>query len=170
MENKKIKLSTEELEKRNRFIRTFFKFVFPKNDITVILNKDKDNPSIVYEFEKILACYCKGFELTFLDDNSNGNILFTVTLGSETDYDEDKMEGWFKTAKHKKIYRIFLDTESITKQPPLMLTGWNYRNKDLKEGKYPVFSEYEPKVYFNKDKAVEIMEELKKQNYSVIII
>jgi hypothetical protein len=170
--NKKI-LSTEELKKieeRTNFIRMFFKRVFPNNDIEVIVSKEKDRTYIISEHEKMLACYCKGSELIFLDDNSNGNILFTVMLNSETEYDKDKMENWFKTAKHKKVYRIFLDTEAMTKQPPLMLTGWNYRKKETREGKYPVFSEYEPKVYFNKGIAIEIADELKKQNYSVIII
>ena len=51
------------------------------------------------------------------------------------------------------MYRLqYLNTD-------LYLAGYNFRNKSQLREKYPVFSKFDYKLYFNKQRALEIIKE-----------
>ncbi len=153
--------------KRNILLLRFFKRAFPKNDIRIM--GDENSPAVVFDHEFILSCYVHNFELRFTSKNFKGDILFKVSLNDDFDkVNKQQIEDWHLKSQHRKINRIYLESEHT--QAPLYLVGWNFRNKTKKEGKYPVFGEYEPKVYFRKEKAVEVQTELVQMGYNVIVI
>ena len=109
--------------------------------------------------------------MIFLNKNDFGTTLFSVKLNNSYNYDISKINNWLQTAQHKKLFKVALKISSDqSEQPTLFVSGWNYTDKENKLGKYPVFSEYEPKVYFSEDKAKEIAKELKQSNYQVELI
>ena len=171
MENKK-ELTAEQykiITERNDFLAKYFKRFFPNNNIQIV--GDINKPNVIIDFEYALACYCRNFNLHFLDKNDFGTSLFSVKLNNSYVYDIAKINNWLQTAKHKKLFKVALKISSDqSEQPTLFVSGWNYTDKENKLGKYPVFSEYEPKVYFSEDKAKEIAKELKQSNYQVELI
>lgn len=155
--------------KRNAWLLRFFKKLLPNADIRIM--GDENNPAVVIDHEFILSCYVHNFDIRFTDKNQKGNILFTVKLQNDIKlikYDEKTMNDWYSNTQHRKLNRVYLECEST--QAPLYLIGWNFKNKTTKEGKYPVFGEYEPRVYFTKQKATEVQEELIQMGYNVIVI
>jgi hypothetical protein len=159
-----------DCDTRNLMVLRFFKQLFPKNDIRIMA--DENNPAVVIDHEYILSVWVKNHKLRFMNKNQKGEILFELSLNTEfkklTPQQIDQLNNWYTKNQHRKVKRIYLECENT--QAPLYLVGWNFRNKTLKEGKYPVFGEYEPKVYFTKDRAVEIQTELIQMGYNVIII
>ncbi len=142
-------------------------------DKVIRLIGDDTNPAIVVDFEHILSCHVVNFNLNFQNENK-GETIFTINLNRNIiGYNESQFSQWYNDSVHKKIYRIILDcvaAKNNVHQPKLFLSGWNYRNKVDKEGKYPVFSEFEPKVYFKEDTAKQISGELVSEGYSIKII
>ncbi len=171
MEKEATGLTEESILRRNKALESFFKNVLPNKVIRII--GDKGNPAVVMDFEFVLSCHVVNFNLNFQMENK-GETIFTVNLDKTIlSYNESQISSWISDAKHKKIYRIAIDLEKEQgkMQPPtLYLSGWNFRNKLEKEGKYPVFSEYEPKVYFKLETAEQILGELEAESYSVKII
>lgn len=171
MENKK-ELTPEQYKviiERNDFLEKYFKRFFPNNTIRIV--GDINKPNVIIDFEYALACYCQNFNLHFLDKNDFGTTLFSVKLNNSYIYDISKINNWLQTAQHKKLFKVALKISSDqSEQPTLFVSGWNYIDKENKLGKYPVFSEHEPKVYFSEEKAKEIAKELKQSNYQVEII
>ena len=170
--NKETSSFPSEYIKRNKLFLLFFKkFIFPDKD--VMLLGDENNPAVVIDNQTILSCYVKIFTLNFLDNNQKGSCVFSVKLTDylkKENYDIKKILDWYKKYEHRKIYRLYLETKNENIEPPLLLVGWNYKNKDKKEGKYPVFGEHNAKIYFTKEKATEVEKELKDGGYNVIII
>jgi len=158
--------------KRNKLLLLFFKeIIFPDKD--VMLLGDENNPAVVIDNQTILSCYVKNFTVNFMDKNQKANLVFSVSLNDvlrKTDYPIGQILDWYKQYEHRKIYRLYLETKNENIEPPLLLVGWNYKNKEKKQGKYPVFGEHNPKIYFTKEKAVEVEKELKDGGYNVIII
>ncbi len=154
---------------RNAFLKKYFERFFPNNNIRIV--GDINKPNVVIDFEYSLACYCKNFDLMFLDKVDQGNVLFTVKLNNSYIYDISKINNWLQNSQHKKLFKVALKISSDqSEQPTLFVSGWNYLDKENKTGKYPVFSEYEPKVYFTQEKAKEIARELTENNYQVEVI
>jgi len=159
-----------DCNKRNTMLLRFFKKLFPKNDIRIM--GDENSPAVVIDHEFILSCYVSNYKLRFTNKNYKGDILLELSLNNDfsklTPQQIEQLNNWYTQSQHRKISRIYLESENT--QAPLYLVGWNFRNKTLKEGRYPVFGEYEPKVYFKKEKAVEVQTELIQMGYNVIII
>jgi len=169
--------------KRNIQLLRFFKNIFPNNEIRLVGNEN--NPAVVIDFETKLSCYVSNFDVRFNNKNIKGDVLFEVKLKekfedikvstkkvgdvvTEIKFDKLLIDDWYKNNQHGKMFRVYLECEST--QSPLYLVGWNYKNKVTKQGKYPIFAEYEPFVYFTKQKPLEIQEELIQMGYNVIVI
>ncbi len=165
----------EVIERRNWLLLEFFKKMLPDHAIRIV--GDKNKPAVVMDFEEILPCYVSNFELRLLDRNDGGEVVFTIALtktlvqpGTPVNQ-QPVFEKWMRESTRKQVFRVALSLETMFEsQPTLFLSGWNFRNKMEKQGKYPVFSEYEPKVYFTEQKAVEVLDDLKKDGYMVKII
>ena len=155
-------------DKRNRFTSSFFKNALPNHEIRLVSTEKQT--TIIVDYEIMLSCYANNTEIVFCDEKTKGKKLFSVGI-EDKDYifNETQFNDWFEKAKHKKVYRVFLETKEPP-QPPLFLSGWQFKDKDNKEGKYPVFSEHEPKFYFTEQRAKQIAEELAKENFTVITI
>jgi len=161
------KKAPEFIGKRNLLLLRLFKYFFPTNDVRIM--GDENNPAVVLDHEYILSCYVHNFELRFTNKNFKGDIVFKVSLNDSPEKaNRETFTKWYSDSQHRKINRIYLESENT--QAPLYLVGWNFRNKTKKEGKYPVFGEYEPKVYFKKEKALEVQTELVQMGYNVIVI
>jgi len=158
--------------KRNKLLYLFFKeIIFPDKD--VVLLGDENNPAVIIDNQTLISCYVKNFFINFMDKNRNANLVFSVKLNDvlrKTDYPVGKILDWYKEYEHRKIYRLYLETKNDNTEPPLLLVGWNYKNKEKKQFRYPVFGEYNPKIYITKEKAIEVEKELKDGGYNVIII
>jgi hypothetical protein len=169
MEHKSTPEQYKVIIERNDFLEKYFKRFFPNNTIRIV--GDINKPNVIFDFDYALACYCQNFNLHFLDKNDFGETLFSVKLNNSYVYDIAKINSWLQNSQHKKLFKVALKISSDqSEQPTLFVSGWNYLDKENKTGKYPVFSEFEPKVYFSEEKAKEIAKELKQSNYQVEII
>lgn len=163
------KTESFDFAKRNILLLRFFKIIFPKNDIRIV--GKEISPAVVIDFDYVLSCYTHYYELRFTNKNYKGDVLFTLELIDDVKkivFDIDKIKDWHTISQHRKINKIYLESDST--KAPLYLIGWNFKNKITKEGKYPVFGEYEPKIYFTKEKTIEVQTELIQMGYNVIII
>lgn len=152
---------------RNLKLLKFFKHHFPTSDVRIM--GEENSPAVVIDHEFILSCYVHNFELRFTNKNFQGDIVLKFNLNEDFNKsDKQKINDWYKNSQHRKVNRIYLESEQT--QAPLYLVGWNFKNKTKKEGKYPVFGEYEPKVYFKKEKALEVQNELIQMGYNVLVI
>ena len=68
------------------------------------------------------------------------------------EYDAEPISEWFKTATHRRIYKI-----RMLQDPKLFLVGYNYDIQGNEKVKYPVFGKFCPKVYFTREYANDIM-------------
>lgn len=156
-------ITPQKIEQRNKWLSKFFKTIFPDK---IMVANTLDNPAIIYNYTTCLSCFVQNFELKFMDRPRDGNKVYSIFL-SETirDYDVEKILEWFNGCEHRKIFRIKLN--SII--PPFYLSGYNFTDRDNKEGKYPVFSRHNPKIYMSRDNAEKVIEPLREENYDVIV-
>lgn len=131
------------LNRRNELLLAFL-HANSINNIRIIGNAE--NPLIVYKDEYRLACYVSGMHLILLN-KINGEVLSSLTLNALKVIDaESLLLDFIETSGHGKIWKIQLKST-----PGLFLTGYNYLDKTTKEGKYPVFAVFEPRIYINKE-------------------
>lgn len=159
-------MEERDIEKRNLLLERFFEKIFPNK--TKLITFDINNPSVIYNDEKKLSCYVHNFELRFNDAPDKGNVIYTIKLENEnkTKFELDKILDWYKNYEHKHVYRIMM-AES---KPTVYLSGFNYLKRELAEGKYPVFSVHNPRVFFTREKAQEIASPFLKQGYNLLVV
>lgn len=148
-----------EIDKRNKLIIKLFRMI----DLPIRLIGDDVHPAIVYNDEIELNCKINNFELIFLDAPSSKNVIYTVKLNHNPIFDKNQILKCISDYKAKSVFKVALDSK-----PKLFLTGYAFLNKEEKLGRYPIFSSYNPRIYFSEEKAKEISEELKSNGYSAI--
>ncbi|RYX80227.1 hypothetical protein EON73_05600 [bacterium] len=146
----------KEVTRRNFYLRRFFS----ENDVSVTLMGDYNSPLIVMDDNVVLSCYVHNFELIFKDDTHNGKELFRIKLKHTSDQIKNKLFKWLREAKHRKVYL--------------------FKAKDFYFAKYvkvfddqnPLFTSKKDLAYyvFNRQKAIEIKEKLKKDEPTIEII
>jgi hypothetical protein len=146
--------------RRNKRLVDFFKLL-GLNVKIVDTVKSANNPPMILNEEFILNAYVHNFELRFTDSSVQGNVLYTVKLTEKPMFDKNRVLAAINDYEKKPVFKVFLKNT----EPNLFLSGYNFLNKDEKLGRYPVFSSYQPKVYFNKEKADEVCEELCSDGY-----
>ncbi len=155
---------------RNLTALRYIKKLFPKNDIRIM--GDENNPAAVIDHEFILSIHINNYKLRFMNKNYKGEMLLELSLNTDfsklTPQEIEKVNNWYTQSQHRKLNRVYLECENT--QAPLYFVRWNYKNKTKKEGKYPMFAEYEPKVYFTKERAIEVQNELIQMGYNVIVL
>ena len=152
----------EFVPRRNQQLVNFFrKNGFGTQDIRII--GDENSPAILYKDEHILNCHVHNFELKFTDAPFDGNIIKTYRLVSDDNIPDvrDQIIQLIQEYPARRVYKVFLKNG----RNDLFLCGWNHLNPEERLGRYPVFGMYKPKVYFTKEKAQEIAEELKEDGY-----
>ena len=149
----------EVINRRNQRIKDFFNLC----GISIRLLGNKNAPAMVIDDKFVLNCYVHNFELRFTDNPMQGNLIYTVKLTEKPNFDKNKVLSCINDYEKRVLTKIQLKNTN----PILYLSGYNFLNKESKEGKYPVFSSYVPKIYFLEEKAKEIIDELSKDGYDL---
>lgn len=116
---------------------------------------------------------CIIFFVNFHDRPFKGNLLFSIKLTGNNEYHEDdlyKINAWLSnTHYHRPVFKIISRCEHCDGDS-VYLTGYNFEDAEEKKGRYPVFSKKCPKIYFTREKAFEIAEQLKIDGYKVDVV
>jgi uncharacterized HAD superfamily protein len=136
----------QTIEKRNKRLAAFFEQL----GLEVEIIGDMETPAVIKE-QYCLSCYVHNFNLIFTDHYDQGNELYRVKLQKEQEYETEPIVNWLKTATHRRIFRIKM------KEQDLYLVGYNFKDKNSPEEKYPVFGKYAPKIYFTEDYATDLI-------------
>jgi hypothetical protein len=147
--------------RRNKRLSDFFKLL----GLNVKVIGNVNNPPMIINDEFILNAYVHNFELRFTDSPNQGNVLYIVKLTEKPLFDKNKILSAINDYEKRPVFKVYLKDCS----PTIYLSGYNFLNKEEKLGRYPVFSSYSPKVYFNKEKADEISDELIADGYSASV-
>ncbi|TSE11306.1 hypothetical protein [Aquimarina algiphila] len=139
----------EDKNTRNKTLLSFFKKTLRTDKIH--LNRNLNSPAFIYDYKKVLACTVRESEL-LLKEDYRGRVLDTLEITKNITYDPKKLKEWFKNSTHRKCYTIRV------KDKTLRLAGWNFLfpDKNNPKGKYPVFSEEQFNIYFQKHIAEDI--------------
>ena len=133
--------------------------LFNDCSIPVILLGNHDKPCVIYSHRKVLNCFHEKDDLIFTKTFNNREELFRVKLKKFTVTTPElktQIKSWLNNYAHRRCYRVKL------KYFPAYLTGYNYLSKPkdgIPIGKYPVFSEFGFKYFFDKKVAKEKIEE-----------
>lgn len=148
------------VKRRNRWLRQAFEVM----DGQIRIIGDPESPAIIYNDAFVLSAYVKNFFLIFKDRPSGGKVNTTFELMEDFRLSREEIMHQIRIANHREVYRVqFLKSS-------LFLTGWNFIDRDKKEGKYPVFARINPKVYFTSERAEAIIIDLEALHYECFIV
>jgi hypothetical protein len=136
----------QTIEKRNARLAAFFEQL----GLDVEIIGDMETPAVIKE-QFCLSCYVHNFNLIFTDHYDQGNELYRIKLQKEQEYETEPIVNWLQTATHRRVFRIKM------KEHEMYLVGYNFKNKDNPEDKYPVFGKFAPKIYFTEDYAIDLI-------------
>jgi len=154
------------IKRRNERLKNFFNEAITKEIGNVRIIGDENSPAIIFNDTYCLSCYVHNFDLRLNTNDRGEELAMVIKLNAETKYDHDEFLRWLYGADHRKVYKIMLSQTPNS----LYLCGWNFTDKENKEGRYPVFSKFQPKVYFKENSCGEIASELIEQGYLVDIV
>jgi hypothetical protein len=146
--NKRINFDEKAFLRRERRLKLLFKNL----QIPIRFIGDKNIPAMIIENNIVISAFVKNFDIIFTDKPSQGNHLLRVKLTQNNINDKDVLIQIYQAllvAEHRKTYRIQLN-QTLNK---MYLSGYNFLDKKMDYGRYPVFSQINPKVYFNKEVA-----------------
>jgi hypothetical protein len=125
---------------------------------------DNQKPSVILNEEVVLSCYVKNFDLYFTREPFSDDIVRSFKLKEESEVTKLELQEAIELCTHRHAYKIKLSGTD------LFLVGFNYFDNGKKEEKYPVFGMHKPKVYFDMEFAVKLVENLCNDDYSVVIV
>ncbi|HDL74761.1 MAG TPA: hypothetical protein ENH06_00015 [bacterium] len=150
----------ELVTRRNKYLQKAFSGFSDR--IRIIGHPEK--PAIIYEEKIVMSVFVKNFDLKFTSKPFNGEIVKSFKLTPTFILDREFVLSHLQNCSHRFIYKIqFLNSS-------LFLAGYNFRDKEKQEGKYPVFARHNPKLYFTEKKAIEVIDELKNLHYNVNLV
>ena len=138
--------------------------MFAKCGYNVRLIGDPEKPAIILDNDLILSGYAHNFDFHFTSKPFEGTIVKTVKLHKDPLIVHDEIEEMLNVYEHRHAYKV------VIKDTDLYLVGYNYLNREKSEGRYPVFARYNPKIYFQEEKAWEIANMLNEESYSLTVI
>lgn len=137
-------VSEEDIKKRNKLAES----VFFKLGFEVKAYGNINTPRFILKDKIILNCFVHNFILIFTDKAEDGDHLFNLRLNEDVEFTEQFIEmfvGWIGRDNHRECFSIRV------KETQLRLSGYNFiNNATIPENRYPVFSEKNFKLYFNK--------------------
>lgn len=140
--------------------KIFYDIFFIKYNIRLMGNPE--NPALVYKDKYILSGFLSGFTLVIFDyPFSENKVIYKYQLDSN-EFDSSEFESALLSSYHRSIFKLRI-TDS-----DLYVSGRNYKNWELKEGEYPVFSKEEPIVYMYKHSAIH--DQIKYNDYSLKLV
>lgn len=140
------------ISRRNERLQRFFELYYEGTDTVFRLIGDKNCPAIIVNEVQCLSCFVKNFNLHFTNKPNQGDVIETVKLQKDQQMDKVRIAEVLAMAEHREVFKIQHGDSG------LFLAGYNFKNKSELAGKYPVFSRFNPKIYFSKEYADEIVE------------
>lgn len=146
-------MTEKDIKRRNDRLLS----LFTDADINVRLIGKPDTPAIVWEDSYILSAYVHNFYLKFTDKPYDSEVVKEYKLKVDTKPSCEELTELIKGNAHRPAYRINLGD--------MFLVGYNYNPTD--DSLYPVFARYNPKIYFTKEKAEQVIDMLRSDGYEV---
>lgn len=135
--------------------------LFTRNGISVRLVGDPEKPAVIKNEETVLSCFVKNFNLFFTREPFSDDIVKTIKLKHEPEMNKYELEQILESCRHRHVFKLRLHGTN------LFLAGYNYINSEDAIGRYPVFARHKPKVYFDKNYAENIANNLKQDDYQI---
>ncbi|MBN2520946.1 MAG: hypothetical protein JXB17_10605 [Bacteroidales bacterium] len=159
MEMRKQETLEEMVERRNKRLV----YLFTANGVNVRIVGDPQKPAVIQDEKVLLSCYVKNFNLHFTKEPFSDEIVKTVKLKHEPEINRYELLEVLEMCVHRPVYKLRLSSTD------LFLVGYNYLNSEDSVGRYPVFAKHKPKVYFNRDYAERVAENLIADGYEMLI-
>ncbi|MFC2136685.1 hypothetical protein ACFLTE_00775 [Bacteroidota bacterium] len=151
----------EMVERRNKRLV----YLFTSNGFNVRIVGDPQKPAVIQEEQTLLSCYVKNFNLHFTKEPFSDEIVKTVKLKHEPEITKYELQEVLDICTHRPVYKL-----KLLESDELYLVGYNYLNSEDSVGRYPVFAKHKPKVYFNREYAERVLENLTGDGYNMEII
>lgn len=129
---------------------------------------DRNNPAFVYNNAYVLSLYVHNFELRFMSKPSGGEMVAEHKIRSDSNLTREEFLEVMGRCEHRAVFIVRLGY-NFSPCPQLYLAGYNFTNKQKKEGRYPVFSAKDPKVYFTREHADDVSKQLAAEGYRVMV-
>jgi hypothetical protein len=157
------KINNNIVYRRNERLKQFFE----SKGINVSIIGSVDAPAVIINNEFCLSCYVSNFYLHFQNKPYEGQTIFSIKLTKEIDNSKDAdLNYWLENAEHRKIYKV--QAQIHNEDTTLYLSGFS---KDENTGSLkPVFSEINPRIYFNYEKALDIITQYSNEDILLKII
>lgn len=166
------KLSSD-ITRRNLKLKILFSKV--GDNFRIIGNPN--HPCVIMNENVVLSAWAHNFYINFQDRPLKGKMLFSIKLNNQDTYSEqdiEKIKNWLKNESyHRPAFKIGMNCGYNVLSDEIIhtiyLAGYNYDNAETKTGRYPVFANRCPKIYFTREKAEEVMKELEKDGFEVYL-
>lgn len=146
------------IDRRNKRLKEFF----IKAGLSIKIIGDLNTPAIIYNENWCLSCYVHNFNLIFTNKPDKGNEIKRFKLIQDPQVNSKEVIDIILASEHRKVFRIKLTGQE------LYLSGYNFIDKSKKETRYPVFSKFGSKIYFDKQHAENIIKEHNDYNLEII--
>lgn len=151
----------EMIKKRNARLNRFLSYLSKNSSHDFRIINDPNNPKIVMDDFYCLSAYVKNFNLYFLDNPDDDNCTLQLKLTKTVVPDIDNILETIENANHRRLYKIrHINTD-------LYVSGYNFFDKSDRETMFPVFSRYNMKLYFRRERAEEIIDKF--EDYPLIV-
>jgi len=147
------------VQKRNRRLQAFFS----SKNLDVRLHGDAQNPLMVLCGCVGLSAYVKNFDLILLNKPNQGDTVKTFKLTEIVQGTREEIVEWIKSFPQMPLYRI------QHARSELWLCGFNFRDREQRLGRFPVFAREDFHLYKRKAYAEEIWSMLKTDGYEVSV-
>lgn len=151
-------LSNEEISERNGLLIELIKELDLGIHIVDLPHKPK---LLSADYTKQLSAYVKNFHLILTVGDSD-EVYLDVRLkpirNMEVESIKQMILTWLVIYEHKNIHTLCLEDTD------LFVTGFNHHNKILKKNPYPVFSRFDPIIYYELERAESTQERFNEYN------
>lgn len=134
--------------------------------LNVDVSGNPNHPMIVFDRTKYINTYIKNFDLKllskFVDLKHDHEVILEYKLTRDVALSINDIKAYLLTEGYTRVYPVKL------KDTDLFLAGWNFKDKFLEKGKYPVFAKYGCKYYLDKDVANDVVENYSTYDLEVI--
>ncbi|MBL7856734.1 MAG: hypothetical protein JNM57_03520 [Cyclobacteriaceae bacterium] len=143
------------VQKRNRRLQAFFS----SKNLDVRLHGDAQNPLMVLCGCVGLSAYVKNFDLILLNKPNQGDVVKTFKLTEIVQGTREEVIEWIKEYPQMPLFRIQYSKSD------LWLCGFNFRDREQRLGRFPVFAREDFHLYKRKAYAEEIHTMLANDGY-----
>jgi metallophosphoesterase superfamily enzyme len=154
-------LTNEEISERNGLLIELIKEL----DLGIHIIDLPHKPKLLSaDYTRQLSAYVKNFHLILTVGNTDEvylDIRLKPIRNMEVESIKQMILTWLVIYEHKNIHTLVLEDAD------LFVTGFNHHNKILKKNPYPVFSRFDPIIYYELEKAESTKERFNEYNLIV---